>query len=371
MSLWGDLYHGETSFSFPRFWRISRMLSAVAVLVAVFAIVVLHLNLGIEFEGGSSWEVRAPGVSIEQARDVLRPFGEGEAKIQIVGGDTLRIQSPVKDPVKANQISQELGKLGEFLGVQSVGPSWGNEITKQAIKALIAFFVFLAVFMAWRLEWKMAVGAMIAVVHDVVISVGVYALLGLVVTPATVVSFLTILGYSLYDTIVVFDKVHELTARPAITSRFTYTDIMNTGLNQVLMRSINTTLMAVIPVASMLVVGKIQGADTLLEFAVALFVGLLVGAYSSIFVAAPIVVWLKEREPRHATVRTRNAQRGEVTGVRIDAPQLVGAAAASGGTGIVRGLASTDSGKVASSTLGSAPAPPGAIPPRPRKKKRR
>ena len=197
MSFRSDLYHGETQLNFPRMWRKSRVLSGVAILVAIFAIVVLRLNLGIDFEGGSSWEVRAPGVSIAEARDLLRPFGEGEAKIQIVAGDTLRIQAPVKDPVKANEIGIALSKIGELGAVQSVGPSWGNEITKQAIKALVVFFVLLALFMAWRLEWKMAVGAIIAVVHDVFISVGLYALLGLAVTPATVVSFLTILGFSL------------------------------------------------------------------------------------------------------------------------------------------------------------------------------
>ena len=367
MSFRSDLYHGETQLNFPRMWRKSRVLSGLAILVAIFAIVVLRLILGIDFEGGSSWEVRAPGVSIAEARDLLRPFGEGEAKIQIVDGDTLRIQAPVKDPVKANEIGTALSKIGELGAVQSVGPSWGNEITKQAIKALVVFFVLLALFMAWRLEWKMAIGAIIAVVHDVLISVGLYALLGLAVTPATVVSFLTILGYSLYDTIVVFDKVHELTARPSITSRHTYTDIMNTALNQVLMRSINTTMMGVIPVIAMLIVGKVQGADTLLEFAVALFVGLLVGAYSSLFVAAPIVVWLKEREPRHASVRAKSQQRGDIAGRRIDTPQLVGAA----GGGIVRGLTDDDPRPRAPVTAAPATGSAVGIPPRPRKKKRR
>jgi len=191
--------------------------------------------------------------------------------------------------------------------------------------------------------------------------------LGLAVTPATVVSFLTILGYSLYDTIVVFDKVHELTARPSITSRHTYTDIMSTALNQVLMRSINTTMMGVIPVIAMLIVGKVQGADTLLEFAVALFVGLLVGAYSSLFVAAPIVAWLKEREPRHASVRAKSQQRGDIAGRRIDTTQLVGVA----GGGIVRGLTDDDPRPRAPVTAAPATGSAVGIPPRPRKKKRR
>ncbi len=373
MSIWSDLYNGETEFDFPKAWRRARIVSGVAILVSIFAVTVLQLNLGIDFEGGSSWEVRAPGVSIAEARDVLRPFGEGEAKIQIVDGDTLRIQAPVKDPAKANEIGAALSSLGELGEVQSVGPSWGSEITRQSIKALVVFFILLAAFMAWRLEWKMAVGAIVAVLHDVFISVGLYALLGLAVTPATVVSFLTILGYSLYDTIVVFDKVHDLTARPSIVSKNTYTDIMNTALNQVLMRSINTTVMGIIPVIAMLIVGKAQGADTLLEFAVALFIGLLVGAYSSLYIAAPIVVWLKEREPRHAAVRNRVSHRGDAVRHRIDMPAF---AAAGAGGGAVPADAGVAPARPASRPAGSTdpndrPPATGAIPPRPRKKKRR
>jgi preprotein translocase subunit SecF len=361
MSIWSDLYNGETQLDFPKQWRTARLVSGALLLISIISLFTLRLNLGLEFEGGSSWEVRAPGVSVADARDVLRPFGQGEAKIQIVDGDIIRIQAPVKDPVEAREIGEELGKLGEFLGVQSVGPSWGEEITKQAVRALVVFFILLGLFMAWRLEWKMAIGAIVAVLHDVVISVGVYSVLQLVVTPATVVSFLTIMGYSLYDTIVVFDKARDLTSRPSITSRFTYTEIMNTSLNQVLMRSLNTTLMGLFPVVAMLVVGKVQGADTLLEFAVALFVGLVVGAYSSLYIASPIVVWLKEREPRHAAVRERLAARGESAAKRIESAALAGATA--GGSGAAAGAGSS----------GPAPrsAPTGAIPPRPRKKKRR
>jgi preprotein translocase subunit SecF len=364
MSIWSDLYNGETQLDFPKQWRTARIVSGALILISVISLLTLRLNLGLEFEGGSSWEVRAPGVSVAEARDVLRPFDQAEAKIQIVDGDVIRIQAPVKDPVEAREIGTELGKLGEFLGVQSVGPSWGDEITKQAVKALVVFFILLALFMAWRLEWKMAVGAIIAVLHDVVISVGVYSVLQLVVTPATVVSFLTIMGYSLYDTIVVFDKARELTSRPSITSRFTYTEIMNTSLNQVLMRSLNTTLMGLFPVIAMLVVGKIQGADTLLEFAVALFVGLVVGAYSSLYVASPIVVWLKEREPKHAAVRERIAARGESIAKRGEGAALVGAAAGAGGGAVSAGGAGSSGGV-------TRPGPAGAIPPRPRKKKRR
>jgi preprotein translocase subunit SecF len=375
MSVWSDLYNGDTRFDFPRQWRRSRVVSLVLVVVSVLSIAVLRLDLGLDFEGGSSWEVRAPGVSTSQARDVLGPLGAADAKIQIVDGEVLRIQAPVKDPVKAREIGAELAKLGEVLDIQSVGPSWGDEITKQAIKALVVFFVLIALFLAWRLEWRMAAASLVAVVHDVVITVGIYSLLGLVVTPATVVAFLTIMGYSLYDTIVVFDKARDLASRPSVTSRFGYTDIMNASLNQTMMRSINTTTTSVLPVLAMIVVGVAQGADSLLEFAVALFIGLVVGAYSSIYVAAPVVTWLKEREPKHAVVRERLAARGESTTKRAENTRLVGAVA-----GAVPGRAASvgTSGSGSSDAPDDAPrgdrapsVPSGTIPPRPRKKKRR
>jgi preprotein translocase subunit SecF len=370
MGTLADLYHGDAHFDFAKSWRYTLIGSSVLVLASIVALLTLHLNLSIEFKGGTSWEVLAPGKSVGDARDVLRPLGEGEAKIQIVDGSTLRIQSAVKDPQKAQDISVKLAELGEVQGFQSVGPSWGREITDKSVRALVVFFVLLAAFISWRLEWKMAVGALVAVVHDILISVGVYAVLRIPVTPATVVSFLTILGYSLYDTVVVFDKVHELTARPAVASRYTYTDTMNLALNQVIMRSVNTTLMGVVPVLSMLVVGHFRGADTLLEFAVALLVGLLVGAYSSLYVAAPIVARLKEREPRHATVRARLAQRaGAIGTTMLDPRELSGA-----GIGGVGGSTAPPSpGRTPGRTPGTStpPAASRAIPPRPRKKKRR
>lgn len=364
MSVFRDLYNGETNFDFVKQWRITRVASLVLVVVSLLSIVFLRLDLGLDFEGGSSWEVRAPGVSIAEARDVLDPLGAGDAKIQIVDGEVLRIQAPIKDPVEAREIGNELSTLGELIDIQSVGPSWGEEITKQAIKALVVFFVLIALFLAWRLEWRMAAASLVGVFHDMIVTVGVYSLLGLVVTPATVVAFLTIMGYSLYDGIVVFDKARDNASRPAVTSRFTYTSIMNASLNQTIMRSINTTTTSILPVLAMLIVGIIQGADTLLEFAVALFVGMLVGAYSSIYVAAPVVTWLKEREPKHAAVRERLAARGEGPAKRSEVAQLVGANAAGASS---RPVATT----AGPSGVRPASAPTGAIPPRPRKKKRR
>lgn len=375
MGLLQRIHRGENAIDFPRLWRPALIISGLLMLVSIASLVFRGVDRSIEFEGGSLWEVNAPGVSVADARDFLRPLGEGSAKIQLVDGQTLRIQSELKDPAKAEEIRTQLGQLGTVDAVQSVGPTWGEQLRNKAIRALVVFFVLLAAYISLRLEWRMAVGALVSVVHDVVISVGVYSLFGLVVSPATVVSFLTILGYSLYDTIVVYDKAHELSARPAVANKYTYTDMMNLSLNQVLTRSIATTLAAVIPVASMLIYGSIAlGASTLQEFAVALMVGLAAGAYSSVFIAAPIVAWLKEREPRHRAVRERLASRGVIgEGTTIlDAREVGGAAPGATASAPPAKATRSSAATAVADPPAQRPAPSGtAIPPRPRKKKRR
>ena len=192
------------------------------------------------------------------------------------------------------------------MSVTNVGPTWGDKVSSKALKALVVFFLVLAVYLSFRFEFRMAIAALIAVLHDIIITVGVYAITGFEVTPATVVAFLTILGFSLYDTVVVFDKVKENEARLGVVRGDTYSTMVNRSLNQVLMRSLNTSIVAVLPVASLLFVGTfVLGGQTLKDFALALFVGLIVGAYSSIFVATPILAWLKERQPKYAALRER------------------------------------------------------------------
>ena len=194
-----------------------------------------------------------------------------------------------------------------------MGPSWGSEITRQAGISLIVFLIVIALYITFLLEWSMAVAALIAVAHDIIITVGVYSVFGFEVTPATVISFLTILGYSLYDTIVVYERVSENTVRYDRTERYTYSAIMRRSLNQVLMRSINTTLVALMPVVSMLVIGAVLlGQTTIRDFALALFVGLLSGAYSSIFIASPVVVMIKERQPKYRRIRQRAIDRKQL-----------------------------------------------------------
>jgi preprotein translocase subunit SecF len=383
------IHRGENVVDFPRMWRPAVIVSTLLLLLGLVSIVTRGFNWSIDFEGGTQWEVRAPGVSVAEARDFLRPLGEGEAKIQIVDGEVLRIQSELKDPDRASQIGQELGQLGNVESVNSVGPTWGEEITEKAIRALVIFTVLVAAYIAWRLEWRMAIASIVAMAHDVLLSIAVYSILGLLVSPATVISFLTILGYSLYDTVIVFDKARELTARPGLVNRHTYTDILNLSLNQVITRSIGTTLVAVLPVLTLYVVGSIAlGASTLQEFSLALLVGLVTGTYSSVFVASPIVAFLKEREPRHREVRLRLAQRGALEGgtVMLDAREVGGLTAsptptrrpAKGGGAPARPApASTTASSTARTATATdqpgadRPAPSGAIPPRPRKKKRR
>jgi len=290
--------------------------------------------------------------------------GSGGAKIQQVGTDILRVQEPASSLEKQAQVAETLATLAGVevgdVSVSTVGPSWGKEITKSAERALVFFLAVILLYLSIRLEWKMAVAAVLAMIHDVVISVVVYSLFQLEVTPPTVIAFLTILGYSIYDTIVVFDKVKENQARPGLTSRMTFTDLSSLSMNQVLLRSVNTSVVAVIPVISMLVVGAgILGAVTLEEFSIALLVGMISGAYSSIFVAAPIVVWLKEREPKNKALAARLGSGG--VGYTTGRSAAARAAVSSGGS--VAGDNASDS----SDGQSLAPAA-GVIPPRPRKK---
>jgi preprotein translocase subunit SecF len=352
------LYRGEQDFDFPKMWRKALVASAAIVLVSIGSLVFRGLNLGIEFEGGTSWEVLAPDVSVSEARDSLAGTDAAAAKIQTVGGDSIRVRADIDGVEAVGEITTILAELAGAsetdVSVTTVGPSWGDQITDKARTALIWFFVIVAGYIAIRLEWKMAVGALIAVAHDILISVGVYSLFQFEVTPATVIAFLTIMGYSLYDTIVVYDKVREINGRLSGTGRYTYNEMMNLALNQVLMRSINTSITSMLPVASMLIVGSFfLGALTLQEFAIALLIGIIVGSYSSIFVASSLVAVMKSREEANlAVVR------------KVEARGLVG-----------EGTRSVAADDVA---LGGTPARPtadrprtGNAPPRPRKKKKR
>jgi preprotein translocase subunit SecF len=383
MSVLTRLYRGQTNVYFPKWWKRALVFSGILIFVSVLSLATRGLNLGIDFVGGVSWQVKAPGVSVEHARSQLGVIVGSGTKIQTVGNSIL-VEAPKATAGKTDQVRDILAKLGHTqssqVNVSTVGPSWGKDISRKAEQALVVFLLALLVYLSLRLEWKMALAAIIAMVHDVVISVGVYSIFQFEVTPETVVAFLTILGYSIYDTIVVFDKVRENQARPAIVSRLTYTDLANLSMNQVFMRSINTSVVALLPVICMLVVGAgILGAVALEQFSIALLVGLTAGAYSSIFVAAPILVYLKEREPRNRAIRQR-VESGRVTAPTLaeaeldpddegasDAP-VAGDADADGPVGV--GSSATSDGGAGPVTRVAA-APSTAIPPRPRKKGKR
>jgi preprotein translocase subunit SecF len=338
-SLRHRLYHGETAIDFVGHRNIWFIVSAVVIVAGAISLLVQGLNYGIDFKGGTSWEVTAPGVSVAAARDALRPLGLSQAKIQTASGDRLLVSGDNQTPENQAKVSDKMAELGHTdpsqVSVNDVGPSWGKAVTKKARNALIAFFVLISAYISLRFEWKMAVAALAAVVHDILVTVGVYSISRFEVTPATVVAFLTILGYSLYDTIVVFDKVQENTKGVSASGRFTYSDTVNLSMNQVLMRSINTSIVAIMPIVSILVIGAgFLGATTLNDFGLALLVGLLTGAYSSIFVASPILAMLKEREPRYASVRQRiTAKGGSGLLTPAAAAALAGGSGAGGGAG--------------------------------------
>jgi preprotein translocase subunit SecF len=323
-----DLYHERTNFDFlHRKWRWA-VVSGVVLLIGLLGFVFNGLNLGIDFTGGTVWEFTAKqSPSSGDVRGVVVAQGVNEPKIQIVGSRGVRVQGEDLPQAKQQEITDALAKYGGIkaseVSVSDVGPTWGDQVSEKALRALIIFFLVIALYLSIRFTIKMAAGAIIAVVHDILITIGVYAVTGFEVTPATVIAFLTILGFSLYDTVVVFDKIKENERLVGTVPGLTYTDMANQSLNQVLMRSLNTSFVALLPVASLLVVGVwIYGALALRDFGLALFVGLLTGAYSSIFVATPILAWLKEREPKNRAVAERAGIRAQRAGGDAPVPQI-------------------------------------------------
>ncbi len=309
-----DIFHERTNFDIiGRPWRWA-IVSGVIILVGVLGLGLRGLNLGIDFKGGTQWDFTAAGsvhVSSGSVRSVAQPI-VGDATILIVGSHQVRVQAKNVSQAKQTQMVDALAHYGHVsaskVSVTDVGPTWGKQVSNKALKALVVFFILIALYLSFRFEFKMAVAAIIAVIHDIIVTVGVYAVSHFEVTPATVIAFLTILGFSLYDTVVVFDKVKDNVPTIGSVKGDTYSLMVNRSMNQVLMRSLNTSFVALLPVFSLLVVGSwLFGALALREFALALFVGLLTGAYSSIFVATPILAWWKEREPRYRALRERSA----------------------------------------------------------------
>ena len=311
----GRLYRGETSIDFIEKRRRFYAFSLLLIILSAGALGVQGLKLGIEFKGGAAFTVTAPNADIAGANTALKQAGiTSEAIVQKIGTNKVRVQTGALSNVQSDTLKADLAKIYNVqsgnIDTLSIGPSWGKEITKKALYGLIGFVIVVMLYLAMAMEPKMAIAAIIAVIHDVFITVGIYALVGFDVTPATVIGFLTILGYSLYDTVVVFDKVRENTRGITTTAKMTYSQAANLGVNQTLVRSFNTSLIALLPVASILFVGAgLLGAGTLKDLSLALFIGLATGTYSSIFIATPILATLREREPAMIALKKRVAVR--------------------------------------------------------------
>jgi preprotein translocase SecF subunit len=291
-------------------------ISALIVVIAVVALFTMGLNFGVDFKGGTEMDIQCKrGTTISQVRDALSKIGYANAQIQSAGGDRFIVRTPQIDDAKKKEVTAALKEgagLEDVLGVNDVGPGWGAKVSRQALIALIVFIIVILIYISIRFEFKMAICAVIELFHDCMITVGVYALAGLQVTPATVIAFLTILGYSLYDTIVIFDRIKENADQLTRQSKKTYSEVINDSVNQVFTRSINTSLTTLIPIVTIM----FFGGETLKTFAFVLFVGVLSGTYSSIILAPPLLAVWKETEPKYRAFRER-AERAQARGKRV------------------------------------------------------
>ncbi len=319
-------FEGETDFDFIGRSRLWLIITVVLLAVCALAFLVRGLNFGIDFTGGTSLIVEdaTRSFTAQQVQDQLADLGVEEATVQLTtDGTGALISTTALDEVAGVQQNEVVDALAQLTGtdreqidVSAIGPRWGQQISQQAIRGLLVFLALVTVYIAFRFEWRMAVAALLTLLHDVAVTVGIYALIGFQVTPASVIALLTILGYSLYDTVVVFDRVTEDTGRLGSSSSRTYSQVANGSLNSVLVRSLSTSVTSLLPVGALLFIGaQLLGAATLEDLALALFIGMAVGTYSSLVVATPLLCWLKEREPRWAELRHRlETRRGGAAG---------------------------------------------------------
>ncbi|MFI9646881.1 protein translocase subunit SecF [Streptomyces sp. NPDC052040] len=309
-NLGARLHRGEVGYDFVANRKIWYGISILITITAIVGLSVRGLNMGIEFQGGAIFTTPKTSVSVDQAETYAHDASGHEAVVQKLGTGGLRIQVAGVDTGKSDQIKTTLAKdlkvNAEQINADLVGPSWGEQIASKAWQGLAIFMVLVVIYLAIAFEWRMAVAALVALIHDITITTGIYALVGFEVTPGTVIGLLTILGYSLYDTVVVFDSLKEQTKDLTKQTRWTYSDVANRSINSTLVRSINTTVVALLPVAGLLFIGGgFLGAGTLNDISLSLFVGLAAGAYSSIFIATPLVADLKELEPQMKALRKR------------------------------------------------------------------
>lgn len=318
------LYRGEVDIDFVGRYRLWYGLSGLLLAISILGLVIQGLNLGVEFKGGSVFSfTKSPTSTIQEVRGTVEAAGVHQVIVQEAGprwrvttesltaGEATKVQDAIsaKYKISGNQVDKQI-----------IGATWGGEVLKKALIGLVVFMIAIILYLTMAFEWKMALAAVVALIHDLVITAGVYAWSGFEVTPATMLGFLTILGYSLYDAVVVFDMIKEVTAKLGTTAKMTYTEAANNALNHTLIRSLNTSLVAILPVAAILFIGTtLFGAGTLKDLSLALFVGMIVGTYSSLCVATPLLVRLKEREPKYLAIAKRLSTHRERSSVQ-DAP---------------------------------------------------
>ncbi|WP_410539322.1 protein translocase subunit SecF [Streptomyces sp. KL2] len=357
--LGGKLYRGEASYDFVGKRKLWYGVTLLLMLISLVGLGARGLYMGIEFQGGAVFTTPPTQMSIEEARETAQEVSGTEPRIQELGSGALRIQVTGLDNEQSEKtraaLADELGLEAQELDTELVGPSWGDQMSSKAIQGLIVFLVLVSVYLAIAFEWRMAVGAMGALMHDLVVTVGVYAIVGFEVTPGTVVGILTILSYSLYDTVVVFDKVKEKTRGLLKQNRHTYGELANLGINATVVRSVNTSVVALLPVAGLLFIGTgLLGGGMLKDISLSLFIGLAAGTFSSIFIATPIVVDLKLRSPEikahdRRTLAKRakggdGAEETEETGENADSGARRPAEAGAATAGAVGGPRSPESG---------------------------
>jgi preprotein translocase subunit SecF len=306
------LFRGQREFHMDlvgrrRLWF---MISGLLIAASLIGLLVRGLNLSIDFEGGALLTYgNEEGLTSAEIQEALRRVDREDAVVQLADDGrevTIRTETLGEDRAEVLAVlADQAGVSPSEITVEDVGPRWGQQISAKALQGLIIFLIVVTIYLVFRFEWKMAVSALAAMFHDLVITAGIYALVGREVTPETVIAILTILGYSLYDTVVIFDKIKENTESLSLVARETYSGAVNLSLNQVFMRSVNTSLATLLPVGALL----LFGGDTLKNFAFALFVGIGIGTYSSVFVGAPLLAVLKEREPKLAQIRERAGRR--------------------------------------------------------------
>ena len=300
-----DLYTGKRSINIVGRRKLWYLIAAAMILISIVGPALRGgFVFGIEFTGGSEFTVSNVSTTDEALAEetVVSIVPEATPRVSTVGSDSIRIQTDQLESEDSRAIRVALAEAYSVpeteVTASFIGPTWGQDITAQALRALVVFLLLASVVMAiYFRTWKMSVAAMVALLHDLVITAGIYGLVGFEVTPAAVIGFLTILGYSLYDTVVVFDKIRENTFEDGSESRRTFAESVNLAVNQTLVRSINTSVVAALPVASILFIGAFAlGAGTLRDIALALLIGILVGTYSTIFIAAPFYSQLRSRE---------------------------------------------------------------------------